>query len=235
MQHTVVYGDSGSSKRSSRRRLGWILAPLAALLVMAGCGNDDKDAAGKSGEQQRAQLATEIDGGKTVTEDKLPAGFEPAPTVTIDGQQFKFDTIPGHYWKPLDNGYAIGLHFQSEKPFRWAKDAGDNDLLYLVYAVPGRCRGLNYQAGLAAADATSAGKLQPGFDHWHGLIGDKGAGERGHWLMHLPVRDFTFAGMAGNPFDGKQISISGQPWFMPVCEPAMQENPAMQGQMQGNK
>jgi hypothetical protein len=136
----------------------------------------------------------------------------------------------------LDDNYVVGLHFQSEEPFKWAKDAGDNDLLYVVYSIPGSCKGLNYQAGVASADSTPGGAPPPRVDHWHGLIGDKGAGEKGHWLMHVPVRDFTFGGMPGNPFDGKKISVnSDEPWFIPVCEPAMAENPAMQGQMQGNK
>ncbi|MEW6473846.1 MAG: hypothetical protein AB1679_16460 [Actinomycetota bacterium] len=225
MQESVMSGDTGSQPRH-RHRIGLVLA-LAVLLVGAACGNDDEKAAQEEPEQKTAQLATEKAGG--ISEDKLPPGFEPAPMVTIDGQQFKMDTIPGHYWKALDNGYAVGLHFQSEQPFKWAQDAGDNELLYLVYAIPGTCKGLNFTAGLKSAESTPGGAPPPRFDHWHGLLGDKGAGEKGHWLMHLPVRDFTFAGMAGNPFDGKKISITNNdPWFMPVCEPAMAENPAMQ-------
>jgi hypothetical protein len=229
MEHTEVHGDAGSPIRRRRPRVGWIVA-AAVLLVSAACARDESGTTatgGESSEKEAAALAT-------VTEDALPAGFEAAPTATVDGQQMKFDAIPGHYWKVIDDNFAIGLHFQSEKPFKWARDAGDNELLYIVYAVPGSCKGLNFQAGLAAADATAVGKPLPGFDHWHGLVGDKGAGDRGHWLMHIPVRNFTFAGMEGNPFEGKQIT-SGEPGFIPVCEPAMAENPAMQGMMGGNR
>ena len=33
----------------------------------------------------------------------------------------------------------------------------------------------------------------------------------------LDVRDFTFAGPHGNPFEGKRIS-AGSPKFLPVCD-----------------
>ena len=187
----------------------WPAASVLFLLLSA-CGNDraEQGAAAGSG----AAL------GPAITEDELPPGFEPAPTVTIDGQELTFDTIPGHYWKVLDErGFAMGLHFQSEEPFRWAADAENNELLYLVYAIPGSCEpGGNYIAAVEADDSSALGPVPPGFDHWHGLLGAGPA--QGHWLIHIPVRDFTFAGPEGNPLEGEQIT-GGVPEFIPVCEP----------------
>ena len=187
-------------------------AATALLLLLVACGNGGGDqGAPESGGLQAATAAA-------ITEDELPSGFEPAPTVTVDGQELQFDTIPGHYWKVLDDsGFAMGLHFQSEDPFRWAMDADDDELLYLVYAIPGSCEpGGNFNAALEAGDSTVLGAVPPGFDHWHGLLGAGPA--QGHWLLHIPVRDFTFAGPEGNPLQGEKIT-GGSPEFIPVCEP----------------
>jgi hypothetical protein len=175
------------------------VVPVAAfLLLFSACGEDG--------------------GAATITEDALPPGFEPAPTVTIDGEELTFDTIPGHYWRVLDDrGFAMGLHFQSEEPFRWAADAEENELLYMVYAIPGNCEpGGNFNEAVQASDASVLGPVLPGFDHWHGLL--EAGPAQGHWLIHIPVRDFTFAGPEGNPLEGEEIT-GGVPEFIPVCEP----------------
>lgn len=187
-------------------RIGLVSVAAAVLLAACGGNGDVDDSAAPAA---AAQLAT-------VTEDALPPGFEAAPMVQLDGKQWEFDTIPGHYWKVLDNGYAVGLHFQSEDPFRWAKDAEDNELLYVVYAIPGNCPGGNFDKSVTQEDVSDVGGVPPGFDHWHGVIG---AGpKQGHWLMHMPVRDFVLEGPPGNPMDGEEIT-AGIPEFMPICEP----------------
>jgi hypothetical protein len=124
--------------------------------------------------------------------------------------------VPGHYWKVLeDRGFAVGLHFQSDKPFKWAEDAPEGELLYIVYAIPGNCGNGSFEQASKARNASIVGPLPAGFDHWHGLVG---AGpKRGHWLMHTAVRDFTLAGPPGNPMAGTKVE-AGQPGFMPVCD-----------------
>lgn len=187
-------------------QLRFVFGVVAAVLVLAACGGDEDNPGAASGSSKLA----------TVTEDALPPGFEAAPMVELDGKQWEFDTIPGHYWKVLDDGYAVGLHFQSEDPFRWAEDAGDNELLYIVYAIPGSCPGGNFDKAVGESDVSAVGGVLPGFDHWHGVLG---AGpKQGHWLMHMPVRDFTLAGPPGNPLEGEEI-IAGTPEFIPICEP----------------
>lgn len=151
-----------------------------------------------------------------ITEANLPAGFTKSPAVTVNGKRYRFAAIPGHYWKVLDKrGYAVGLHFQTDKPFPWAKGVAKGELLYLIYAIPGTCGNGNYAKAVKAPNATIQGKVPPGFDHWHAFQG--GGSKVGTWYMHTAVRDFTFAGPSGNPFDGKRIS-AGSPKFLPVCD-----------------
>ncbi len=190
-------------------RLGLVAGLVAAAMILAACGGDGDDETNVS--------AGQAAGGEfaTVTEDALPPGFEPAPMVELDGKEWEFDTIPGHYWKVLDNGYAVGLHFQSEEPFPWAKGVEKGELLYLVYAIAGNCGTGSFERAVKSKDATILGPTPGGFDHWHGLVG---AGPKaGHWLMHIPVRDFTMAGPPGNPMDGTPVK-AGTPGFMPVCD-----------------
>lgn len=188
---------------------------LVAGLVLAACGGDDGSAAVTTASAPEALLITSD--GKFVTEDELPEGFEKTPTATVLGQELVFDDIPGHYWKVLDDGFAIGLHFQSDEPFAWAKDVAAGELLYIVYAIPGKCPDANFDKGLQNPEATVLGTVPPpGFDHWHGMVG--GGADVGHWLTHIAVRDFTFAGMAGNPMEGMEVK-GGNAGFMPVCEP----------------
>ncbi len=151
-----------------------------------------------------------------ITEANVPAGFTKAPAVRVNGKQYRFDKIPGHYWKVLGKrGYAVGLHFQTEKPFPWAKDVPKGELLYTIYAIPGTCGNGNYAKAIKAPNATIQGKVPPGFDHWHAFKG--GGSKVGQWFSHTPVRDFTFAGPPGNPFEGKKI-LAGVPGFLPVCD-----------------
>ena len=151
-----------------------------------------------------------------ITEANLPAGFTKSPAVSVNGKQYRFAAIPGHYWKVLDKrGYAVGLHFQTDKPFAWAKGVAKGELLYLIYAIPGTCGDGNYAKAVKAPNATIQGKLPPGFDHWHAFQG--GGSKVGTWYMHTAVRDFTFAGPSGNPFEGKRI-FAGSPKFLPVCD-----------------
>jgi hypothetical protein len=152
----------------------------------------------------------------TITESKLPPGFTKSPTVVANGKRYRFDAIPGHYWKLLDKrGYAIGLHFQTDKPFPWAKDVPKGELLYFIYAVPGTCGNGNYAQAARSPNATAFGKLPPGFDHWHAFRG--GGSQVGTWYTHIPVRDFTLAGPPGNPREGARIT-AGTPKFIPVCD-----------------
>lgn len=151
-----------------------------------------------------------------ITEANLPAGFTKTPAVTVDGKRYRFAAIPGHYWKVLDKrGYAVGLHFQTAKPFPWAKGVPKGQLLYLIYAIPGTCGDGNYAKAIKAPNATIQGPVPPGFDHWHAFQG--GGSKVGTWYTHIPVRDFTFAGPPNNPFDGRRIP-AGTPKFLPVCD-----------------
>lgn len=187
-----------------------ILSLMAVALVASACSDDGDDEAEVLGQTIEAEFAT-------LTADELPEGFEPAPEVEFGGKMWEFDTIPGHFWKVLDDkGYAVGLHFQTTEPFPWAHDVPEGELLYLVYAVPGRCPGGNFDKSVTRDDVTISGSVPAGFDHWHGVVG---AGPKfGHWLLHFPVRDFKLAGPPGNPMDGTQIT-GGIPQFMPICEP----------------
>ena len=91
----------------------------------------------------------------------------------------------------------------------------EGELLYMVYAIPGSCGNGSFAQASKAPDATAVGPLPGGFDHWHALVG--GGSKTGHWLMHIPVRDFTFAGEDGNPMAGTKVE-AGIPGFMPVCD-----------------
>ena len=189
----------------------WLVGAAAAAALIAGCGDDDDD--GQAPQQQQPAAAAAAAG---ITEDKLPQGFTRTPTVKQNGKEWTFDNVPGHYWKVLDDsGYAVGLHFQTDEPFPWAKDAEVGELLYLVYAIPGHCGNGSFEQAVKAKDATILGPTPGGFDHWHGLV-DAGP-KAGHWLMHIPVRDFTMAGPPDNPMDGTPVK-AGSPGFMPVCD-----------------
>lgn len=219
MGKLMPYGHPGWSVASRRHWAGLAVA-LVAAVFFAACGGGAVEE--RAAEAERAQTATERtqpaeEFAGVVTENNLPAGFEKTPTMTVAGKQMKFDDIPGHYWKVLDEqGFSVGLHFQSDQPFKWAQDVPTGELLYIVYAIPGSCPGANFGAAVESPNASVIGALPSGFDHWHALVG--GGTENGHWLMHIPVRDFTFAGMAGNPFEGRQVR-AGDPGFIPVCEP----------------
>ncbi len=182
---------------------------LAALMAIGATAA----VATRSDAADAAPLAATQEG---ITEDNLPAGFTATPGVVVNGRRYRFAAIPGHYWKVLDKrGYAIGLHFQTDKPFAWAKNVARGELLYMIYAIPGTCGDGNYAKAVKAPNATVQGKVPPGFDHWHAFQG--GGSKLGTWYTHIPVRDFTFAGPAGNPFEGKRIS-AGSPQFLPVCD-----------------
>jgi hypothetical protein len=182
-------------------------AVVTAVLI-AGCGDDDN---GEAAEQAPAKA---VPAG--ISEDKLPDGFTKTPKVRQNGKEWTFDDVPGHHWKVLDErGYAVGLHFQTDEPFPWAKDVEKGELLYLVYAIPGNCGSGSFDRAVKANDATIVGPTPAGFDHWHGLV-DAGP-KAGHWLMHIPVRDFTMAGPPGNPMDGTPVKACS-PGFMPVCD-----------------
>lgn len=188
----------GSSRRSA-------LGIVAAAIAVGACGGDDeRDAA--------APPRSALD---ALTSAKVPDGFAATPKVKLEGKEWTFDNVPGHFWKVLENGYAVGLHFQTTEPFPWAKDVRPGELLYMVYAIPGHCGDGSHAKAVEAEDATVVGPTPPGFDHWHGLVG--GESKVGHWLMHIPVRDFTLAGPPDNPMDGTPVK-AGQPGFMPVCD-----------------
>ena len=199
--------------RTRRVRAG-LLGILVLAVGLGACGGDDDSGEGNgaaaegSGEEAAAVAS--------ISEENLPEGFEKTPTVEQGGKEWRFDDVPGHYWKVLDErGYAVGLHFQSDKPFEWAEDAPKGELLYIVYAIPGNCGNGSFEQASKARNASIVGPLPAGFDHWHGLVG---AGpKRGHWLMHTAVRDFTLAGPPGNPMAGTEVE-AGQPGFMPVCD-----------------
>jgi hypothetical protein len=197
--------------RTRRGRAG-LVGTLVLALGLGACGDDDSGdgngAAGGAGSEAAAVAS--------ISEDNLPDGFEKTPTVEQGGKEWRFDDVPGHYWKVLDDrGYAVGLHFQSDKPFKWAEDVPKGELLYIVYAIPGNCGNGSFEQASKARNASIVGPLPAGFDHWHGLVG---AGpKRGHWLMHTAVRDFTLAGPPGNPMAGTKVE-AGQPGFMPVCD-----------------
>jgi hypothetical protein len=200
----------GEAMRIRRRRLA-VLGALALTTVAAGCGGDDDESAEQTPPQTVVQASS-----AGITEDELPEGFSRQPSVTLDGKRWKFDNVPGHYWKVLDDrGYAMGLHFQTDKPFKWAQDAEKGQLLYIVYAVPGNCGNGNFNQAVKSKNATIQGAVPGGFDHWHAVVGGKS--KTGHWLMHIPVRDFKLAGPPGNPMSGTQIT-RGTPKFMPVCD-----------------
>jgi hypothetical protein len=186
-----------------------LAAAAVSMMLFAACGGDDQD-----GEPQPQPASAAVTPG--ISEDELPAGFEKTPTVMQDGKEWTFDDVPGHYWKVLDDqGYAVGLHFQTDEPFPWAKDVEKGELLYLVYAIPGNCGDGSFGQAVKSKDATILGPTPGGFDHWHGLV-DAGP-KAGHWLMHIPVRDFTMAGPPDNPMDGTPVK-AGTPGFMPVCD-----------------
>lgn len=188
----------GSSRRS-------VLGLVTAALLVGACGSDDESETPAEPRSARAAL----------TSAEVPEGFSATPEVTLDGKEWTFDNVPGHFWKVLDDGYAVGLHFQTTRPFPWAKDVRPGELLYMVYAIPGHCGDGSHAKAVKAKDATVFGATPPGFDHWHGLVG--GGSKTGHWLMHIPVRDFTLAGPPGNPMEGAPVK-AGQPGFMPVCD-----------------
>jgi len=190
-----------------------LLGILVLALGLGACGGDDDS---DDGDGAAAGSGNEAAAVASISADNLPDGFEKTPTVEQGGKEWRFDDVPGHYWKVLDErGYAVGLHFQSDQPFKWAEDVPKGELLYIVYAIPGNCGNGSFEQASKARNASIVGPLPAGFDHWHGLVG---AGpKRGHWLMHTAVRDFTLAGPPGNPMAGTKVE-AGQPGFMPVCD-----------------
>lgn len=186
-----------------RRRLMTLLGGCALVAAVAAATlGDDANATGAA--------------APGITEANLPPGFTATPKVSVNGKQYRFAAIPGHYWKVLNKrGYAVGLHFQTDKPFAWAKDVPKGQLLYMIYAVPGTCGDGNYAKAVKAPNATIQGKVPPGFDHWHAFQG--GGSKVGTWYTHIAARDFTFGGPPGNPFEGKPIA-AGTPKFLPVCD-----------------
>jgi hypothetical protein len=198
----------------TRRGGAGLLGILVLALGLGACGGDDDsgDGNGAAAEGSGSEAAAVA----SISEENLPEGFEKTPTVEQGGREWRFDDVPGHYWKVLDDrGFAVGLHFQSDKPFKWAEDVPKGELLYIVYAIPGNCGNGSFESASKARNASIVGPLPAGFDHWHGLVG---AGpKRGHWLMHTAVRDFTLAGPPGNPMAGTKVE-AGQPGFMPVCD-----------------
>jgi hypothetical protein len=189
-----------------------LLGILVLALGLTACGDDDSD----DGNGATAGSGNEAAAVASISEENLPDGFEKTPTVEQGGKEWRFDDVPGHYWKVLDDrGYAVGMHFQSDEPFKWAEDVPKGELLYMVYAIPGNCGNGSFEQASKARNASIVGPLPAGFDHWHGLVG---AGpKRGHWLMHTAVRDFTLAGPPRNPMAGTKVE-AGQPGFMPVCD-----------------
>jgi hypothetical protein len=198
----------------TRRVCAGLLGILVLALGLGACGGDDDSGDGNGAAADGS--GNEATAVASISEENLPEGFEKTPTVEQGGKEWRFDDVPGHYWKVLDDrGFAVGLHFQSDKPFKWAEDASKGELLYIVYAIPGNCGNGSFEQASKARDASIVGPLPAGFDHWHGLVG---AGpKRGHWLMHTAVRDFTLAGPPGNPMAGTKVE-AGQPGFMPVCD-----------------
>jgi len=192
---------------------------LVLALAVGACGGDDDSGDGsKAAEETSKQEVAGVaaSSSTSITEDNLPAGFKAAPTIELGGKKWTFDKIPGHYWKVLDaRGYAVGLHFQSQKPFKWAEDVPKGELLYMVYAIPGNCGDGSFAQASKSENASIVGKPPAGFDHWHALVG--GGSTTGHWLMHTAVRDFTLAGPPGNPMAGTGVK-AGNPGFMPVCD-----------------
>jgi hypothetical protein len=187
--------------RTRKGRAG-LLGVLVLALGLTACGDDDSD----DGNGAAAGSGSEAAAVASISEDDLPEGFEKTPTVEQGGKEWRFDDVPGHYWKVLDErGYAVGLHFQSDKPFKWAEDVPKGELLYIVYAIPGNCGNGSFEQASKAQNASIVGPLPAGFDHWHGLVG---AG---------PKRDFTLAGPPGNAMAGTKVD-AGQPGFMPVCD-----------------
>jgi hypothetical protein len=197
--------------RTRRGRAG-LLGIVVLALGLTACGDDDSD----DGNGAAAGSGNEAAAVASISEENLPDGFEKTPTVEQGGKEWRFDDVPGHYWKVLDDrGYAVGLHFQSDEPFKWAEDVPKGELLYIVYAIPGNCGNGSFEQASKARNASIVGPLPAGFDHWHGLV-DAGP-KRGHWLLHTAVRDFTLAGPPGNPMAGTKVE-AGQPGFMPVCD-----------------
>lgn len=175
---------------------------LLRLIVLASgvgaCGGDDDSGNGDdaAGETPKQEVAAATSASTAITEDNLPAEFKAAPTIELDGKKWTFDRVPGHYWKVrADRGFAVGLHFQSDKPFKWAEDVPRDELLYMVYAIPGNCGNGSFAQASKSENASIVGKLPAGFDHWHACVG--GGSTTGHWLMHTAVRDFTLAGRPG--------------------------------------
>jgi hypothetical protein len=197
-----------------RRALAALVGVLLLAVGIAACGDDDDSGDGNGAGGRGSGEA--VGSVTSISEENLPQGFEKTPTIELGGKQWRFDDVPGHYWKVLDDrGFAVGLHFQSEEPFKWAEDAPKGELLYLVYAIPGNCGTGSFAKASKSEDASIVGPPPAGFDHWHGLVG---AGPRaGHWLLHTAVRDLTLAGPPGNPMAGTKVE-AGQPGFMPVCD-----------------
>lgn len=190
--------------------------PTRLIILLAGLVVVAASVAALRGGDAAALPSAPFPSHPSITESNLPPGFSKTPAVSVNGKRYRFAEIPGHYWKILDKrGFAVGLHFQTDKPFPWAKGVAKGQLLYLIYAVPGTCGDGNYAKAVKAANATVYGKVPPGFDHWHAFQG--GGSKVGTWYTHIPVQTFTFAGPPGNPFAGKRIT-AGTPKFLPVCD-----------------
>jgi hypothetical protein len=147
--------------RTRRGRAG-LLGILVLALSLGACGGDDD-----SGDGNGAAAEGSGNGAAAVasiSEENLPEGFEKTPTIELDGKEWRFDDVPGHYWKVLDDrGFAVGLHFQSDKPFKWAEDVPKGELLYFVYAIPGNCGNGSFERASKAKNASIVGPLPAGF------------------------------------------------------------------------
>lgn len=126
-------------------------------------------------------------------------GFEHAPTVDVDGEDYHLDgapdgpdgatDIPGHYWVQTGPDRLVGKHYNTG-PFGasqwWSSDAADGEFLYVVSGI---------------IDTWSEEKAEAyaerGYLHYHELV----SAEDGTfhptkvvWLKHTARTSFTLDG-----------------------------------------
>ncbi|CAN5873195.1 hypothetical protein BH23ACT11_BH23ACT11_31130 [soil metagenome] len=132
----------------------------------------------------------------------LPAsasGFERAPTIDVDGEDYYFagapdgpggaTDIPGHYWEQTAPDRLVGKHYNTGPfgaPQWWSSDAAAGELLYIVDAVID-----TWSEDKAAAYAAR------GYVHYHELVSASDGTlhpTKVAWLKHTARTSFTLDG-----------------------------------------
>jgi len=187
----------------------WIIGGVVVLVLIVGgyfllrgnTGTQNQTSNPQSSQSQPTSFETAQKG----VEITPPEGYTDKITLAVDGKDYSYGSIPGHFWKKDGEDKVVGVQYNGDKPFPWASDVAADTKLYDVEGVVGTCKN-GYQADKPQ---------QAGFVHFHSTNEDKNVG---YWLKHTAVTDFTWAGPSGNPDVGRKVAVGTDNQFPNICE-----------------